>query len=319
MKGHVMLQFQNSFGTPLTDSLEAVAVTESSLMKGIEQIIEEGNYGRFAESPYHEGKHSFEGDITLEANPQVLGWFLKSVVGWTSQTCAAASQTYEFKPRTSDFDELAATDPLTIEMHFDVGSAAVFQHMCGNTLNFNITNGELLDVTAGFIGAGFTRKSAGSPTYEEAAPFKWDQMSASFNGAAVVDIQDMTISINNNLEPRYTLQNTYVPRKIKRSSKQVIEVTGTMIFQSHSYWQAFEAQTEYPFEVMFTSNESPHTIKFEFPALRFKNYEPSLAGEGLIEASFTAGAMYHSGSGTAMEITLVNTHLGYPVIVGSLS
>ncbi len=311
MKSHVMVQFQNSFGASLTTSLDSIAVTESNLVKNIDQIIEEGNYSRFAESPYHGGLHSFEGDISMEANPITMGWFTKSVIGLTSTTSATGIQTHVFKPRTTDFDALAATNPLTIEQHLDVGSAGVFQHMCGNTLNFNIANGELMDMTAGFIGAGFTRKAAGTPTYTVAKPFKWDQMSASINAAAVVDITDLTISINNNLEAKHTLQNTVVARKIKRTGKQVIEITGTMLFQSHSYWQAFEAGSELPFVVSFAGADAPNTIKFDIPLMRFKTYEPVNAGPGLIEASFTAGAMFSTTSNTALQITLVNTWTGY--------
>jgi len=307
MRGHVMIQCQSAFGTSLTTSLTAVAVTNASLVYGIEQKIETGMYGRFAESPYHSGFWSFGGDITMEASPISLGWFLKSALAAPTTTSGTNTQTHLFKPATSDFSDRAAVTPLTIEQHIDVGSAGVFSDMCGNTLSFNVANGELLNVTAGFIGAGWTRKAAGSPTYPAAKPFKWDQFSGSFNSAAIVDLNDLTITVNNNLEARYTLQNTAVPRKIKRTAQQVIELTGSMLFQSHSYFDAFLAQTEYPFKIHFAGSQTPNALTFDFPALRFKSFEASIGGPGLIEASFTAGAMYHTGSATAMAVTLVNT------------
>ena len=310
MKSHVMLQFQNSFGTSLVTSLSAIAVTEASLVHGIEQVIEAGMYGRFAESPYHEGLQTFEGEITMEVSPISIGWPLKSALGPPTTTSDTNLQTHVFKPRTSDFDALSAMNPLTVEQHFDVGSAAVFFNLCGNTLTFNVANGELMTATLGMIGGGYTRKAAGTPTYPTVKPFKWDQFSGSFNNAAIVDITDLSISINNNLEARYTLQNTAIPRKIKRTAQQVIEVTGTMLFQSHSYYDAFLTQTEYPFVINFAGT-SPSTIKFNFPKLRFKSFEPTISGPGIIEASFTAGAMYWADSATAMQITLTNTQALY--------
>jgi len=312
MKGHVRVQFQNSFNIQLTSSMEAFAVTESSLVKGIEQIAEAGMYSKFSESPYHDGFQTFEGDIVQEASPIGMGWVVKSVVGLTSTTSDTDKQTHLFKMRSSDFDALAATNPLTIEQHLDVGSAGLFYNMCGNALSFNIANGELLSLTAGFIGGNFTRIAAGSPSFPTAKPFKWDQFSGSFNGAAILDLMDLTVSINNNLEAKYTLQNCSVPRKIKRTGFQTIEITGNMIFQAHSYWQNFEAQSEVPFLMNFTSTQSPNALKFDFPAMRLKTYEPTLSGPGIIEASFSAQALYHSGSGSAMAITLVNTQEGYP-------
>jgi len=314
MKGHVRVQCQtewNSSATALTTSMEAISVTESTLVRGIEQVPESGMYARFAESPYHAGFQTFGGDITMEANPAAIGWMAKAAVGLTSTASLAASNTHIFKPRTADFSAVAAMDLFSIEQHLDVGSASHFFNMCGNTLSFNIANGELLSLTTGFIGAGFTRKAAGSPTYSTARPFKWDQVSASFNSAAILDLTDLTISINNNLEARYTLQNCSVPRKILRTGFQTIELTGNMLFQAHSYWQNFEAQAEIPFVLNFAGANAPNALKLDFPALRLKSYEPTLAGPGVIEASFTASAMYKSTSATAMQMTLVNT-VWYP-------
>ena len=309
MLGHVMVGFQNSFGTALTSSMEAIAVTEAGLVKGIEQITEAGMYSRFAESPYHDGIQSFEGDIAAEANPISIGYFLKSVIGYTQTQSDTGQNVHTFKPRTADFDEFVACDPLTIEQYLNVGSAGLFSDMCGNTLALNVANGELLDLTAGFIGGGFTRKSAASPVYPTGSPFKWDQMSGSFNGEDIRDITDLTINFNNNLEAIYTDSN--VPRKIKRTAMQVIELTGTIIFQSHSYWQAYEAGSELPFVLNFAGIQSPNNIKIDIPKFRFKSYEPVIAGPGIVEASFTAGAMFDTASNTALEITLTNTQIGY--------
>lgn len=311
MLGHVMLAFQNSFGTALTTSLEAVAVTEAGLMHGIEQIVEEGMYGRMDESPYHAGIETNGGDIAAEASPLSIGYFLKGVAGYTETTSAATENTHIFKPRAADFDAFAACDPMTIQQFLDVGSAYQFSDMIGNTLNINVANGALMNITAGFIGGSYTRVAASTPTFPTAKPFRWDQASMQYNGAEILDMMDMTITINNNLEARYTLQNTSTPYKIKRTAPRVIEITGTLLFQAHSYQQAFEAQTEAPFVAHFAGSQAPNAITFEFPSFRFKTFEPTLAGGGLIEASFTAGAMFDVNSNTAMQTTLVNTQVGY--------
>lgn len=312
MRGHVMVQPQTVWNGSLTTSMEAIAVTESSLVKGIEQVPESGMYGRFDESPYHDGFQTFNGEMTQEANPIGIGWFAKSVLNETSTTSDTNKQTHVFKPRTSDFSANAAQTPFTIEQNLDVGSAGLFTDMCGNTLSINIANGELLTFTMGWIGAGFTRKAAGSPIYPVAKPFKWDQASGSFNGASIIDLLDLTININNNLEAKYTLQNCSVPRKIKRAGFRTIELSGNMLFQAHSYWQNFEAQQEIPFNFNFKGSQANNNLFLEFPALRLKTYEPTLAGPGVIEASFTAQALYSTDSATAMAMTLVNTALYLP-------
>ena len=310
MKSHVLMTFQDSFGTSDTSSQYALPIVNESLTHTIEQIAEQGMYNRYAESPYHEGLHQIAGDITMEAHPFYVGLLLTSAVGWTSSTSDTNDITHVFKPRTADWDNRIATNPVTMEVYRSVGSAHLFYDLGGDSLSFSISNGELLNVSASFIGAGFSRKGAGSPTYQTTPkPFIWDQFSGSFNSASICDIMDLTITFNNQLEASHVLCGSKTPYRIKRTGFQQIEVSGTVLFESHSYEQAFEAQTEYPFVVNFAGQQSPNSLKFDFPALRFKTFEPTIAGTGLIEASFTAQALFDVSSNTAMEVTLVNTYL----------
>lgn len=311
MKGHIMLNFQESFGVSYTSSLYGIPQVSAGLVKSIEPINEENNYSRLDMPPVHQGKHSFEGDIELQANPIAMGYFLKSHIGLTSTTSDTGIQTHLFNPVASDFDGYSAMPPMTIEQHLDVGSAGLFQSMVGNTLNINIANGELLSLTAGFMGAGFTRKAAASPVYPVAKPFKWDQMSGQWNGAAILDIMDLTFSLNNNVEAIYTNVTCPVPIKIKRSSWRTMELTGTMVFQAHSMWQQYEAGTELPLVLNFASVESPNSIKIDMPSIFLKTYEPTIAGPGIIQAPFTADVKFNVNSNTALAVTLTNTYIAY--------
>jgi hypothetical protein len=311
MKGHIMLNFQNSFGVSNTSSLYGIPQVSAGLVKSIEPINEENNYSRLDMPPVHQGKHSFEGDIELQANPIAIGYFLKSHIGLTGTTSDTGIQTHVFDPVSSDFDAYSALTPMTIEQHLDVGCAGLFQSMVGNTLNINMANGELLSFTAGFMGAGFTKKVPGTPTYPVAKPFKWDQMSGQWNGAAILDILDLTLSVNNNLEGIYTGVNCPVPIKVKRSSWRAIELTGTMVFQAHSMWQQHEAGSELPLVLNFATGQSPNSLKIDMPSIFLKTYEPTIAGPGIIQAPFTADVKFNVNSNTALTVTLINTYIAY--------
>ena len=80
-----------------------------------------------------------------------------------------------------------------------------------------------------------------------------------------------------------------------------------MIFASHSYDIAFEDQLEQSLKLNFTGNQAPNSLLLEFGLLRFKTFASNIAGQGLVEATFTADAKYLSTSATQMTITLVNT------------
>ena len=133
MQSHLMIGFQDSFGTLDVSSLNAVAITNENLTAGIEQIIEENMYARFDQGPSYAGTLEVAGDITQQVSPISIGWFLKSALGLVSTTSDTGTQTHLFRGRTADFDDYAATDPLTAEVYLDVSSAVIFHDLIGNT------------------------------------------------------------------------------------------------------------------------------------------------------------------------------------------
>jgi hypothetical protein len=309
MKGHVMFAFQESFNTSNVASLQALAITEESVTLTKEQVIEQGMYARFAESPYYNGATTVEGDVTIEASPSALDYFFKAALRTNVTTVADVTSvvTHEYKTTTADFDELCAGDPLTLEIHRDVGSAAVYYNLCGNTFTLNVANGELLTATLGVLGGEMTRQAASSPTFPDAFPFKWDQSSITIDGASVKDIQDMTITLNNNLENRWTLQQSATPYKVKRTSWQTIEIAGTFIFQAHSYWNAYLTQGYHSLICNWASTQTPNALKMDFPRIKFKSFEPNMSGPGIVEAPFTAQGLFLPSSNTAIHVTMTNT------------
>lgn len=313
MKSHIMVQLQNSFGTVLTSSLVAFPVKSSGLLHSIDPLNDEGGYGRFDPGETYQGKHMFEGDVELNAHPIPLGWLFSSHIGYTQTTSASGSQVHEFDPATSDFDGRAAMPPLTIEQHLDVGSAGLFGSMIGNALTMNFANGELMSITGGFMGAGYSKKANESPVYTEDRPFKWDQSSIVWGGMQPGDFRDMTLTYNNNLESYHTMVNCPVPYKIKRNNFRTIELSGTMIFQTHSFYDAFKAGTHLQVVMNFASGESPNNLTIDMPKVFLKTYDPVNAGPGIIEAPFTADVKFSSDSNTALHITLTNTYEGYLV------
>jgi len=313
MAGHLALNFQDAYGASQVTSLQTVPIVNESLQHTIEPLTQSNMYGRFGESPYCEGPHAVDGGISIECEPSAMGHFLKSVMGTVSTTSDTNDQTHVFVPSipSSEFSDRAATQPLTFEVYRDVGSAHVYYDCIGNDLSINIANGQLLTMETNIVGAGFSRKASSTPVFPTGKPFLWDQFSGSYNGAAIVDLQDLTVTINNNVEAVHTLTGSKSPYRIKRTAQQMVEISGTFIFASHSYQQAFEAQAENSMVFNFTNAISPHSFKMDFSKVRFKTFEANMAGTELVTATFNAGAMFDTSSDRACTFTLVNTHTYY--------
>ena len=309
MCGHLMLDFQAAYGTSDVTSLIAVPIVSESINHTIEPLIEAGMYGRFAESPYHEGMHAVEGSVSIEAEPSAMGFFLKSVMGTVATTSGTGIQTHVFEPSVcgSEFSDRSAVQPLTMEIYRDVGSAFLYYDMLGNDFSINVANGELLTMETNFVGAGFSRQEGSTPTFPVGKPFLWDQFSGSYNSQAITDLKDLTVTFNNNLEATHTLTGSKSPYRIKRSGQQQIEISGTFVFAAHSYQQAFEAQSEVPMTFNFANVAAPHEFLMSLPKVRFKTFDVSMGGPGLVEASFTAGAVYDTTTSKTATFTLINT------------
>lgn len=313
MKGHFMVARQNSFGTSNTSSLEAVPIISETLNYSIENLQQQGMYSRFTESPYQQGANLIQGDVNFELQPSTLGFFLNSVVGSDRVASAAPWFAHNYDSlMTEDFDEYSAQHPYTAEVYTGVGSAAVLYDLCGDSLSLSFANNQIAQGTCSFIGAGFTRKAPSSPVYDSDAPLNWSQSCLQIAGANVIDVNDLNITISNNLEPRYVLRQSKWPYRIKRSGFQTVELDGTLTFAAHSYWQQWEsgAQSLWQIDInKFNDGSAAHPDRFlmSIPQVRFKTFNVNIAGPGVIEATFTAQGLLDVASNYTTSFVIQNS------------
>lgn len=312
MQSHILIQFQDSYGTTKVDSLNAVPYISESLSEKIEQITEASNYGRFAESPYHKGLEMIEGDIVMEAHPISMGWLMRAGFGQCVTTSDTGVQRHVMVPlNTNDWDPRAALPPFNTEVNFHTGSAALFSDLLVNNLTFEIANGELMKMTAGIIGGNVKFRAASTPTFPTGTPFLWRQTSASYNGWDLDFIKDLSITINNNLEVRHTMNGSATPYSIKRTGPFEVDISGTVEFLNHSLWLAYRDQDEVALTVSFVGAETPEKLEFIIPKMRILEFSPQIGGPGLVEVGFTAKAIYDTTSSLPIHATLTNTQETY--------
>lgn len=304
MGGALGITMQQSFGTAYTTGMKFQPFISESLNESIPPIVVEGIRGIYDEGDSLEGAHEISGDVNFEVDPCMIGYFIKGFCHSTSYDTTTVTSYYykhEFMPAPTDFDAMSAVPPMTMEAYRDAGSAFQYYDCCINTLAFEFAHGALLKCTASVVGANFTMASKQTASYEPFSEFTWDQTSISIAGAAIDEIQDLTVTLNNNLETVGTIDGTKYPNRIQRAGKRTLEISGTILFISEAEANIFRAQTER--RLVITTQQGCNAITMDIPSMRYSAFPVNMGSPGKIAIGFTASGKYNAGSGTAIKIT----------------
>ncbi|KKL79400.1 hypothetical protein LCGC14_2015250, partial [marine sediment metagenome] len=145
--------------------------------------------------------------------------------------------------------------------------------------------------------------------------YPWSVGSVSIGGAAKTEVMDMTITIDEAIEPMYTLNGSVFPSRTKRTGFRTVAIEGTVKFDDQVEFQQFISDAEQALIVTMVgatvSSGFTEDFTIRAPLLRYSEFKPSLAGPGQVEVGFTARGIYSVTSATALQLTLVNTLAGY--------
>ena len=266
-----------------------------------------------------EGPHTIGDTLECEVHPLALGVLLRAAVGDPTSTKANSADVYDhvFVPGTSDFDKFAALTPHAISKRWnDGGSADLFYNMQGASLALNIANGELLKASFSVMGGAYSQSNVGSSAYPDVArAWTWDQTSVSVAAAGISELRSASIVLDNALETFHLLDGGKDPGRIKRNAKRTLKVSGSMMFDTRSEYQAFKSKSERNLKLTFTGDtiSSGYTDKLvvECPRFQYEEFKPVTGGAGQIEVSFSGRGNYDAGSGHSVKYTLTNTKAAY--------
>ena len=317
-KSNMGIIFQDSYGTAGdVNSIHFIPNLSESLKLMIPPLISENMRGVFDEGDAYEGARTVEGSIDCEAQPIPLGVLFKSILEETSNVNSSGIYTRTFKPRVSDFDSLSANNPVTAYAYRDTGSAMLYSDLNGAMLELGIANGEFLKAKVDFVGGEFSQNASVAASYPTGKRWTWDTTSVSLGGAAISEVMDMTISLDDGgLEASHTLNGSKYPSRIKRTAMRAISVSGTLKFEDQTEFQEFLTQSERELIMTFTGPTEVQsgyyeTLTIKLPKLRYEEAAPTAEGAGYLELSVTAKGKYSVDSGSSMEITLINTQASY--------
>lgn len=307
------------------DSMYFIPFISEGISPTKEALVVNNIRTRFDEGDARKGISVIEGEIVIEPTPITLKRMLHYWAGQTSSYIAANSvYTHEIIPLTSNASvsrTLATLSGLIVkERDNGVLDSIFLDRFVIDTFTLEFNHGALVTATFGIKSWDYTfTTSTYTATYDIDKEYSWEQSSVSFQSTQV-PVSNITISGANNIEVRKTIGSDIaasndVTQFFYRTAPRTIEVNGTIIEYGSNIKSAFgSSASEFLSKPFFMNVLGPAvssgyngSFLFEAPSLKVIEYGRPIAGPGILETTFNAKAQYDSGSGTAVQFTIVNT------------
>lgn len=253
----------------------------------------------------------------VPGQPANIGEVLRGVFGTASGSVVASGFLHktEYTPRSSDLDNLHPLPSYTMEIYragTTVNSSFRYDGVQFGRLQLSIQPNQAVQATIGVIARRFQFITKTTPTFPGSPlePFLFDTASLQMPaGSGNTRIEALTISYDNLLEGIPTINNSKLIGHIKRTGAPQVRISGTIAFFDLQEFNDFINQTERQMVInCFKANS--FGLLIDIPRMVYSAVPVSVGGGGRITSNFTGIGRYHSGSGTAIKLTLDSVNSG---------
>lgn len=285
-----------------------------------DEVISVNLTGRFEQGAVYDGVNRVAGTIEFEPTPKALGAILTAMCNTPASVSSGSLRTLSFLPQATDYSATLIQQPFSIYKQFtDSQSAELFFDCQFGQLEMTFSQGQLLRGRATVSGGSRVATGAGSmalplDTTDLSLGMLWDATSISYGGTGVGVYSDLTISLNESIEPVYTLNGTLAPYKFTRSGFREVTVNGTMYFADRNVLNDFVAGTQKRLIVNAQARKTEiqsgyyATLTIDVPQLKITQFKPGVSGPGEVSVSFTGRGVLDPSSAYTIKYTLINTY-----------
>ena len=285
-----------------------------------EELISQNLIGRFEQGATYSGAGRVNGTIEFEATPRNLLTALGLAVNHVAATVDSGStRNWTFLPNTADFDSSYVKAPWSMYSQFaDAQSADLFFDLQFGQLDFVLSQGQFTRGRIQCSGGNRVSTGVGSaavlPDASDAGRlFPWNVCSISYGGSALQTMSDVTVSLNENIEPLYTINGSLLPFKYTRSGFREVTVNGTFYMTDRSMLNNFVNETQARLLITLISTVAAiqsgyyNTLTIDVPQLKITAFKPAVSGPGEVSIPFTGRGVIDPSSNYSLQFTLVNT------------
>ena len=260
------------------------------------------------------------GDLVLDLNFEGMGLFLKHAMGgysFSADTPVAGANTHIF----------TLLDALPMGLSVEVskgdiptGDVFLYQGCKVDTLDFDLTSDEIIQLTCGLIAQTETADGAASatPSYPTDLPVEWRYSGTlTLAGTAAIEFEEAKISLANNLRRRFLMHDT-TREPDRGTEKRKVTGEATVEFEDLTLYNKYIAGTPGTLALTYTSTSfvtgtTPYTIAFSMPNIQLTGLSPIVGGEGPITVAWPFLSMHDGTSTDALTITIVSGEATLPL------
>lgn len=314
---------QASAGTAATDpgSYHPLAFLSEDIGLEKQEVISQNNTGRFEEGAVYDGPANVAGTLAVEMTPRSIAAALAATVNHSpASTTSASIRTLEFLPNTVDFSSTLCKAPWSIYKQWtDANSAEQFYDCQFTGLEFRLQQGAFTQLTATVAGGTRSTNGIGSlsiiPDGNDIRKlFPWNVASISYGGSAVSDMSDVTVSLQENISPLYSINGTLTPYKFTRTGFRQVVVSGNFYLSNRTMLNNFVSGTQARLIVTLINTLSAiqsgyyDTLTIDVPQLKITAFKPATSGPGEVSVPFTGRGVNDPSSYYSIKFTQVTTY-----------
>lgn len=317
-RAHIGAAKETVFGTQVAAS-DYFRFHSEDLFPDIEEIVPPNILGVPWRGPTYQGLKSHAGPLAFDAHPNILGFFFLSALGAVSTVNeeVGVRWAHTFAPRVTEFSAVCWLQPLTLEIHKDLGQSFQFAGSVVNELGLDFgVDQKVLMGNAAVIAKTMARITATTPTHEATQAFRWNQAAITLPfPTAFNTMQRLRFTLNNQQEGLPFIDGTTEIARIRGGNESsIVQVSGRVLAADAEVTE-YLGGTERSLRCVWTGpalGNAFYKLELRFPLFRYVRYRVSVNSPGERFVDFEGEAKYSAATAeTPMTVILTNGKASY--------
>lgn len=256
-----------------------------------------------------DGRLRINGNVpNVAIRPEYAGMIFRALLG-APTTSGSDPYTHVFEDSTAKFSTDVALPPYTCTAETDSNEILRFAGGQLNQLTLRQRKDDFLYADMAWIFKSVATTTTESISLESGCPFLFSDLAVTRNGSAYGGIEELTLTINNNLETFEELDESNTIVGTDFASPISVQLALTLNATESGSRSDFVTPTKQ--EWVLTWDNGTDSLTITLPQISVEQRGKPVQGAGRILVNYQGMAEYNSSDGNTLEVSLLNTTASY--------